>query len=189
MSPTATGYSLTLGGKSGWGGKNPSGWNTTLTSRTTAQNETPGAIRIEGANQYVYAYLTGSINYAGVPCKLATSTGDSSGNVSPICLKELGATAAGYNSAFAITVQSTTGGVYAWFMQKGFATLPINTDTGAYAFGAPIAPSSSSAVWAICAAASGIGRVLTIDGDTPATATVAAQGGYFCYFDCTKQFN
>lgn len=182
---TATGYSYLAGGKAGFAQGNLAGWNTTLTAQNTSAQEVVGTLRNEGANVYMYACMgTNTMTNAGLPLKLTTSIADGDGNVPPLQLTALGATAGGYFSCYAVTIQTTAAGLYAWFLVKGFATLPANSNTGGYTFGTPLAPSSSSAGWAECAAASAIARVLTPLGETLGTATQSAAGGYFCYVNC-----
>jgi hypothetical protein len=185
---TLTGYSMGAGGKAGY--FNPAGWNTTLTAVDSTANEAVGALRWEGANLYIYAYRgTHTCTYSVMPMKLASSwVADGDGNFPPLVLTALGATAAGYFSCVAVSLQTAPPSVYMWFCVRGIATLPLNSNTGLYAFGTPIAPSSSSAGFAECAAASSVGRVVDALGATLSTGTQTAQGGVLCYFDFYKSF-
>jgi len=185
--PTATSYSLALGGKKGY--INFGGWNTELTDHDDSAQEVCGIRRIEGANEYMYVYLgTATCTWSGHPLKFTTSYADTDSVVPMVVLTQLGATAAGYFSAVGVTLKTWTANTYGWILVRGIATLPVNSNTGLYAVGLPIAPSSSSAGFAECAAASSVGRVATVLGATYTTATQTAEGGYRCIVDFTKSF-
>ena len=185
---TFTSYSLTLGGTKGY--FNPAGWNTTLTAVDATANDTVGAWRFEGANIYMYAMLgTNTLTTVGQGLKLSTALtdGGTSSFISPITLTQLGATAAGYFSCIAVNIQTMSALTYGWFLMRGIATLPLNSNTAGLAVGTPVAPSSSSACFADCAAASGIARVIDILGAT-STAVQTGNGGLLCYINCIKTF-
>ena len=173
--PGMTSYSLALGGKEGY--INLGGWNTEVTDHDDSAQEVCGIRRIEGANVYMYAYLgTATCTWSGRPLKITTSMTDTDSVVAPIVLTQLGATAVGYFSCVGVTLKTWTANTYGWILVKGIATLPVNSNTGLCAFGLPLAPSSSSAGWAECAAASAVARVLTPLGATWSTATQTAAG-------------
>lgn len=166
---------------------NVGSWNTRLTDVTTTPMETIGIQRKEGVNTYEYVQFgTGAITAQGVCVKLQTGLTDPNTNsiIAPNQMTQLGATAAGYYSAYGITVGAVASGIrYGWICIKGIGTLPLNSNTAGLAFGTPIAPSSSSAVFAQCALGSQVGWVMEVKGETLGTATQTAQGGNCCIFD------
>ena len=184
---TATGYSLALGGKGGY--INLGGWNTEITDHDDSAKEVVGVLRNEGANTYMYAYMgTATCTWSGRPLKLTTSYADTDSIVPAVVLTQLGATAAGYFSAIGVTLKTWTANTYGWILVKGICTLPLNSNTAGLALGTPIAPSSASAGFAQCAAASSVGRAMEPLGATPGTASQTAAGGILCFVDFYKSF-
>ncbi len=167
-------------------------WNSRLTDVTTQPMETIGIRRQEGANLYEYVQFgTGAVTVQGTCMKIQTGLTDPTTNsiIAPFQLTQLGATAAGYYSAYGITVCAVASGIrYGWVCVKGIGTLPLNSNTAGLAFNTPIAPSSSSAVFAECAVGSQVGRVIEVTGATLGTATQTAQGGNYCKFDFTRSW-
>ncbi len=189
---SATGYALVPSKVVGYPNQGP--WNSRLTDYAQTAEETVGVLRQEGANTYMYVQFgTAAIASAGLPVKPASGLTDIAGNISPINVIALGATAAGYLSAMGVTISTTPSGgatapYYGWIAVAGIGTLPLNSNTAGLAFGVPVAPSSSSAGFAECAAGSSVGRACTINGATLGTATQTAQGGILCKFNFLRTF-
>lgn len=187
---SATNYALIPVAFRGYPNQGP--WDSTLTDVSTAAAEVPGVLRQEGANTYMYVQLgTGAINSAGVPVKPTTSLTDNAGYLPPVTCTALGATAAGYFSCVGVTVNTATGvsgARYGWICVRGIATLPLNSNTGGMAFGTPVAPASSSAGFAECAAASAVGRACEPAGATVSTASLIAASGHLVMFDFLRSF-
>lgn len=183
-----TSYGLTASKMPGH--PNEGSWNTRLTDVTTLPMETIGIRRAEGANVYEYVQFgTGAITSQGLPVKIQTGLTDPSTNsiIAPIQMTALGATAAGYFSAYGVTIAAVASGIrYGWLCVKGIGTLPLNSNTAGLAFNVPIGPSSASAGFAECTVASSCGRVIEPTGATLGTATQTAQGGNYCKFDFTR---
>lgn len=197
---TVSGTSMALNPSAGNKGfPNQGPWDTTLTDVSLTAQEAVGILRQEGQNTYMYVQFgTAAIASAGLPVKPSSGLPDTNNLTAPFCCTALGATAAGYFSAIGVTVYAVSSSAsygwnssqarYGWICVRGIGTLPLNSNTAGLAFGTPIAPSSASAGFAECAAASGVGRAAQPAGATLGTATQTAQGGIICRFDFLKSF-
>lgn len=159
--PTKTGYSITGGGGRGY--INIGGWNTTLTSKGTTQDEVPGTHRREGANVYVYG-MQGTLSIEG---KLSfVITGDPATDAGGTLISPVVFTAApaGTDNALLVraqTVQSMSAGVYGWYFKEGVTTVTMGANSGGTTVGSPIAPAAATAGVMATATLSGIGWALT----------------------------
>ena len=159
--PTKTGYSVTGGG--GLGYINIGGWNTTLTSKSTTQDEIPGTHRREGANVYVYG-KQGTLSIEGKLSFVITGdpATDAGGTLISPCVFTIGP--AGTDNALLIrgqTIQSMSAGVYGWYFKEGLTTVTMGDNSGGTTVGSPIAPAAGTDGVFATALASGIGWALT----------------------------
>lgn len=178
--PTKTGYSITGGGGRGY--INVGGWNTTLTDKSTVQNEVPGTHRREGANIYVYG-LQGTLSIEGKGSFVITGDPATDAGGTLISPQVYTAGPVGTDNAFLIraqTIQSMSAGVYGWYFKEGITTVTMGDNSGGTTIGSPIAPAAATAGVMATAAASAIGWAL---------ATLAASASGLAWVSFGGKFN
>lgn len=153
---TRTSYSVLGGGGRGY--MNIGGWNTTLTDRSTQQQEVPGAVRQEGANTYIYALqgtntIAGSSYLVTPAAPLTDSYTDAV--ISPVVFTGLGAV--GTDNPYivqGVTVGTCPAGTYGWYFQEGILTVCMGASSGGVTVGETlcVAESASANVFATCTA-------------------------------------
>jgi hypothetical protein len=159
--PTKTDYSVAGGGGRGY--INIGGWNTTLTDKSTTQDQVPGTLRREGANVYVYG-KQGTLSIEGAFSFVITGdpATDAGGTLITPTVYTIGPV--GTDNAILIraqTIQSMSAGVYGWYFVEGITTVIMGQDSGGTTVGSPIAPAIGSGGLFATALASGIGWALT----------------------------
>lgn len=146
---TRTSYSVIGGGGKGY--INIGGWNTTLTDRSTQQQEVPGIKRREGANVYIYG-LQGANSAAasGVYMRLVAPATDlyTDAVISPIVFTAIGAGTTIAKLWKGVTVCTCDTNTYGWYFLEGVLTLTVATNTTSATVGTPIvvAPASVNKV-------------------------------------------
>jgi len=158
---TKTGYSITGGGGKGY--INIGGWNTTLTAKSTTQDQIPGTTRREGANLYFYG-LQGSLSIEGknsFVMFVAPAADAGATLISPIVLSNAPAGTANVQLINGMTIQSMSAGVYGWYFKEGITTVTMGADSGGSTVGSPICPATATVGVFATATATGIGWALT----------------------------
>ena len=125
--PTLTSYSMLGGPNKSYINQGP--WNTTLTDTHTDAQETPGILRQEGPNTYMYALVGSNVTKAS-PLTISTGLTDSgtSGYIAPFALTQLGILTANPNLIFAVAPQAMASAQYGWVLKRGFMTANFASD-------------------------------------------------------------
>ena len=181
MSVTKTGYSIGLGGQSGY--INVGGWNTTLTDISTTQAEAVGVVRFEGANQYMYVCNGSQSAARGAFVQVSTMTTDGGGSIIPplrmTSVPYTVNTAPGRAFGMWVPTQISTN-EYGWILRAGITTCYIQTNSAVLA-GAYLLPSTASAdCWA--GAVTNTARAFALEAAATASGVAsAAAGGFLAY--------
>lgn len=136
---TMTSYSVAGGG--GMGSPNIGGWNTTLTDRSTQQQEVPGIKRREGANTYIYGLQgTNTITASGRFVILAAPLTDSYTDAMhpPIVFTALNQGTDNAKLVKGITLKTAPAGTYGWYFVAGITTANIGVASTTAMVGATI---------------------------------------------------